>query len=187
MRIAALSANTGPAFAVAGVGISFFGSARIGWCLYLAQLLSGIILGLIDARKHPLPRVCEKAVSNTLQISFSDILYKSSLSLLAVTGTVTFFGTFCGLFSGFMPKSASAIFAATLEVGNGTYYASRLPSAIGIPLAAFAISFSGISVLFQNAAHLGPRGIPITPIVYRKLLQGILAMLLTFLLLPILQ
>ena len=187
MRVAALSANTGPAFAVAGVGISFFGSARVGWCLYLIQLLSAVILGVINAKKHPLPQISEEIANNTLHISFSDILYRSSLSLLTVTGTVTFFGTFCGLFSFFMPKSATAVIAAFLEVGNGAYYASRLPSAIGIPLAAFAISFSGISVLFQNAALLAPRRIPIAPIVSRKLLQGALAMLITLLLLPILQ
>ena len=186
-RIAALSANTGPAFAVAVVGTSFFGSARIGWWLYLIQLFSAIVLGVINAKKHPLPSICEETVSNTLHISLSDILYKSSLSLLTITGTVAFFGTFCSLFSFFLPQSVTAVIAAILEVGNGTYYASRLPSAIGIPLASFAISFSGISVLFQNAAHLGVRGIPIVPIISQKLLQGSLAMLLTLLLLPILQ
>ena len=126
------------------------------------------------------------ATEKKSQFSFPDILYRSSLSLLTITGTVAFFGTLCALPAGLLPQSAIAVLGAILEVGNGSYRASLLSRAAGIPLAAFSISFSGISVLSQNAAHLIPQGIPIAPIVYRKLLQGILAALLAFLLFPLL-
>lgn len=186
-RIASLAANTGPAFAVAGVGVAFFKSARIGWMLYLTQMLTAVLLGILDAKKHPKPLNIVKNVSNTSHFSLSEILYRSSLSLLTITGTVVFFGTLCALPRRILPQSVLAVLAAFTEVGNGTYYASELPSPIGIPLAAFAISFSGISVLFQNASHLTPQSIPLAPLVYRKLLQGLLSALFAALLLPILQ
>lgn len=185
-RIAALSANTGPAFAVAGVGTAFFSSTRIGWLLYLIQLTTAVILGFVDAKKHPLSVVSQRNISNTSHFSLSDILYTSSLSLLTITGTVVFFGTLCALLPSFLPKSASAVLGAILEVGTGTHCASALPLQAGFPLAAFAISFSGVSVLSQNATHLLPKKIPFAPIVYRKLAQGILAMLMAFAVLPIL-
>ena len=187
MRIAALSANTGPAFAVAGIGIGFFHSARVGWCLYLIQIVSAVILGIFDAKKHPFPIVSVKNASNTSHFSLSDVLYRSSLSLLTITGTVVFFGTLCALPSAFLSNGISAILAALLEVGNGAYRASALPLISAIPLAAFSLSFSGVSVLSQNAAYLLPKQIPLAPIVYRKLLQGILGMGLALLLLPLLK
>ena len=187
VRIAALSANTGPAFTVAGIGMGFFHSARIGWGLYLIQMISAIILGVLDAKKHPYPSILAKNASNTLHFSLSDILYRASLSILTITGTVVFFGTLCALPSAFLPNSISAILAALLEVSNGAYRASALSSTCGIPLAAFSLSFSGLSVLSQNAAYLLPKGISLAPIVYRKLLQGLLSMSLALLLLPFLQ
>lgn len=186
-RIAALAANTGPAFAVAGVGVAFFKSVIFGWLLYIIQLLSAIILGFFDARKHPFSYISKKNVSNTSHFFLSDILYRSSISLLTITATVVFFGTLCALPSVILPRHATAILAAILEVGNGTYYSSELPRLIGFPLAAFSISFSGISVLIQNAAHLLPQKIPFAPLVYRKLVQGMLSMLIAFLILPLLE
>lgn len=186
-RIAALSANTGPAFAVAGVGAAFFKSAKIGWLLYLIQLSSAIILGVLDAKKHPLSHVFCEDTNKTLHFSLPDILYRSSLSLLSITGTVVFFGTFCALPSAILPNSMNALLAAFLEVGNGAYLASGLTASLGVPLAAFAISFSGISVLFQNAAHLLPQGIPLSPMIGRKLMQGAISALIAFLALPALQ
>lgn len=186
-RIAALSANTGPAFAVAGVGGAFFKSIRIGWMLYFVQIFSAMLLGIFDARRHPKASNTAKNANNTAHFCLPDILYRSSLSLLTISGTVAFFGTLCGLLLCFLPTSTGAVIASFLEVGNGTYFASRLPRTIGIPLAAFAISFSGTSVLLQNASHLLPQRIPLTPLVYRKLLHGGLSMLMMLPFLPILQ
>ena len=187
-RLASLSANTGPAFAVLAVGKGLFGSLRIGLILYVTQLVGAILLALPEARKEKRRGITLSGNGHSLRQSPSlpDILYRSSLTMLSVTGTVLFFAALTSLFSFFLPKSLAALGAAVLEVSNGCAAAATLPAALGIPLAAFAISFSGASVLLQSAAELSPAGIPLGRFVRRKLYQGLLAAAIALLLCPFL-
>ena len=187
-RLAALSANTGPAFAVLAVGEGLFGSLRLGLLFYFTQIIAAILLALPEAKKK---KRCQTPLSGAAQrtlksASLPEILYRSSLTMLTVTGTVLFFASLTSLFSLFLPKSAAALIAAFLEVGNGSASAAALPPHLGIPLASFAISFSGASVLMQSAAELSPTGIDLGYFFRKKLYQGLLAAGMATALLPFL-
>ncbi len=178
-RLAALSANTGPGFVIAGIGNTLFGNPRIGLLLYGVQLIGAVVLGLLSAKAAPLPAARQASTLPSAPTCFSDVLYRASLSLLGITGITVFFGMLAALPARLFSSTAAACFTALLEVGNGANAASALPLRLGLPLAAFAVSFSGISVLTQSASLLSPEGIPIAPMIRRKLLQGGLAVLLT--------
>ncbi len=187
-RLAALSANTGPAFAVLAVGAGLFRSLRLGLVLYFTQIIAAILLALPEAKKK---KRCRAPLSGAAQrtgktASLPEILYRSSLTMLTVTGTVLFFASLTSLFSLFLPKPAAALIAAFLEVGNGSAAAAALPPYLGIPLAAFAISFSGLSVLMQSAAVLSPCGIPLGYFFKKKLYQGLLSAAIALAFLPFL-
>ncbi len=182
-RLAALSANTGPAFAVLAVGGGLFGSLTLGLGLYITQLVAAILLALPEAKKkkrEDVPLSCPGG-REAKSASLPEILYRSSLTMLTVTGTVLFFASLTSLFSLFLPKNAAALIAAFLEVGNGSAAAATLPPYLGIPLASFAISFSGVSVLMQSAGELSPCGIPLKPFFEKKLYQGLLSAAITLL------
>ena len=178
-RLAALSANTGPGFAVAGIGGALFGEPRLGLFLYGAQMIAALLLGLLFAKGAPRPPEKRVSPSEISPIRFSDILYRASLSLLGITGITVFFGMLTAFPARLFSPTVAAVLTALLEVGNGAAAAALLPRAVGLPLAAFAVSFSGISVLMQSAALLSPEEIPLLPLVERKLLQGGLATILT--------
>ena len=177
-RLAALSANTGPAFAVAAVGGAMFGDPAFGWWLYGVQIALSLVLGLIVARQYPVPVSLAPAPGGAA-LPFTEILYRAALSMLRIVAAVVFFGSLAALPGKLLPPAAAAAVTALLEVGNGTGLAATLPVAIGRPLAAFALSFSGISVLSQSAALLEPLGVEVRPLFVRKLLQGAGAALLT--------
>lgn len=174
-RAAALCANTGPAFSIAGIGGALFGSATLGLCFYLIQIGTAIILGTLAARNAQAPVNITYLPGNSAPISFSAILCHASLSMVTILGTVIFFGTISTLPALVLPKNLSVFFTAFLELGNGAEAAAALPREVGIPLTAFALSFSGVSVLAQSAALLAPQNIPLSPLLRRKLWQGILA------------
>ena len=176
-RLAAFSANTGPAFAVAGIGCGLFGDPSLGWKLYLTQLLSAVLLGFFSARRMPSPRESMIGKTAPLTIDLPDILASASHTMVTTVGTIVFFGCLSSLPALFLPAEPSALVTALLEVGNGSAAAAALPRRIGVPLTAFALSFSGFSVLMQSATLLSPYKISSAPLFKRKLAQGILSAL----------
>ncbi len=184
-RLAALSNNTGPAFCVVGVGVSLFGSPRIGWLLYGIQLFSALLIGFLFARGEPMILPKEKGGSRVAPSppSLSESIYSASLTLLSVTGSVLFFSALCSLPKLLLPPTAFALLSSFLEIGNATAASGALPPSIGLPIAAFAISFSGLSVHMQSASALSPRALSVLPLFFFKLLQGGLSFLLAFFLL----
>ena len=185
---AALSANTGPAFAVAAIGGALFGSTSIGWLLYGMQILSAILLGVLARpREHrvvPSPPVSRAADGG--EIDLPGIVSRASLSMLSVCGSILFFSALAALPTLLMPRAIAICVTALLEVSNGATAGAALPLPLGLPLTAFALSFSGLSVLLQSAAELTPSGIPVAPLMRRKLLQGALSALLALGALPFL-
>ena len=49
-RLIAFSSNAGMAFCVGGIGVSLYGSAAIGWQIYLCSLISAVIIGIVQNR-----------------------------------------------------------------------------------------------------------------------------------------
>lgn len=183
-RLAALSNNTGPAFCVLGVGVSLFSSPRIGWLLYGIQLFSGLSVAFLLARRKKEAFGTEKRGEALLTspLSLSESIYSASLTLLSVVGTILFFSSLCALPKLFLSPTAFALLASFLEIGNATSAAGALPPSIGLPIASFAISFSGLSVHLQAASVLKTRGLSIFPVFYYKLLGGVLSFFLALLL-----
>ena len=182
-RTAALSANTGPTFCVLAVGVGFFESVRVGWWIYAIQLSSAILLGIIDRRGKGSKSTAAPALAAS-SFSFSDGIYRAAITLLSVSATVCFFSAVCAPLAHHLPPFPAALLSAILEVGGGCYAASRLTPPLGMLLASFSVSLSGISVLLQSAAALTPSGIGIAPLVKRKLAQAALALILSLLTLP---
>ena len=49
-RLISFSSNVGMAFCVGGIGVSLYGSAAVGWQIYLCSLISAVIIGIIQNR-----------------------------------------------------------------------------------------------------------------------------------------
>lgn len=56
-RLIAFSSNAGMAFCVGGIGVSLYGSAAVGWQIYLCSLVSAVIIGIVQNRGGTARRV----------------------------------------------------------------------------------------------------------------------------------
>jgi hypothetical protein len=171
-QCAALSANSGPAFAVAAIGGNFFGSDGLGWLLYVTQILSAILLGFLLRAKGQKTARADLPRDAEFSLDLASILGRATLSMLNIAGCVIFFAALSVLPSLLLPRPVAALLCAVLEVTGGAAAAAALPLGYGLPIAAFALSFSGVCVLLQSSAELVPLGISTRPLILRKLLQG---------------
>jgi hypothetical protein len=98
--------NPGSAFVISAVGVSLFGSKRLGTVLYICLLLSAVTVGALsglliksdDRQKlaSAIPPKNNLALGNTGIRIFTSALQNSAFAMLAVCAYVTFFSSFTG-------------------------------------------------------------------------------------------
>ncbi len=181
--LAAFTCNTGPAFVLGAAGSALFGSVKIGAVLFAAEMLSALLCLLLTAplRQTPLPaheQLPERAVS------FVEAVKRASQTCLFVCGFILFFSVICGFLRLFFPVPFPFL-APFLEVGN----AAKAAAAVNVHapvtarlIAVFSVSFGGLSAALQSALCLKEYGISFGGYLPRKLLQGMLSIVLFLLL-----
>lgn len=181
-----LSNLTGPGFALGSVGL-LLGSSSAGWILYALQIVMTLTVcavfaprasGNSHALKYAAPNPHPPSLKKNLPEVFTDAVKTSSLSCLYICGYVVFFSCLsCAvgrvLFPGGESNILQALLSCFFEVGAGVAAASVLERSPGIPLCAFAIGFSGLSVICQIAS-LNKSGLSLKPLISLKLLSGAL-------------
>lgn len=210
-RLIAFTNNSGPLFILGTVGIALLGSSKIGWTLLFSHILASLTVGYFfrfwKKDKFDINYRETKFNSKLTPIKISDIgeilgnaIKKSILSILSIGGFIVLFSVILSIFqnSGIfdiittflysfgIPKdiSGSAI-TGIIELTNGLKLSSTLYDSLPtftLLLTSFLLGFGGISVLFQVYSIIAKEGISIKPYFYGKLLQGIFAVIFTFVL-----
>lgn len=183
-RLIGFSNNTGPAFLVSAIGIGMRGSMREGVLLYVAMVFSALIVGMLFGIGHRAGDGGGKKAERDFDLVAC--IRDAGVNTLAVASFLTFFSVVTGLLSHFIPNGAVLSFLLPfLEVGNAAYYLSSLsplPARLTLALTAFATSFSGLSVHLQAGHFLSGSGLSVKRYYPMKLIQGLLAAGIVFLL-----
>ncbi|MDD2956345.1 MAG: hypothetical protein PHD67_08530 [Oscillospiraceae bacterium] len=183
-RMLGFCVNAGPAFLLGAVGVGMFGSLAAGGILLTAQILSSLLLGFFFSRgKRPEPAAAKRPA-----LPFSAALVQAVdhgvSGVLGICGYVLAFSAViaalkaCGMKSGF----PAALLSGILEVTTGCLGARELGGLSGLLLAAFLISFSGISVVCQVFSFFPPGKISFVFFLGSRILHGSLTCGLTLLL-----
>ncbi len=153
----------GAAFVVTFLGCGALGSLRLGWLLFFAVTLSGLLLGLLTGLRKPLPekeppqpgepggpalvRSVSDASSAVVKMCGCILLFAGFTAILQGSGAFQALSrllAFSGLVS---QKEAEVLLSFLLEVTGGTGEASRQGAA---PLLyAFGLAFGGLCVHLQ--------------------------------------
>lgn len=171
-RVCCFCNNTGPAFLMGGIGVGFFGDAAVGVRLYIIELISVIILGvLLSVGKERKRDFTGEKI--TFAPDLSGAVRGAVTSVLAVCGFVIFFGVINGaleaaLSSLHLTRALPFVFSVS-EVTGGAKAASDIGS---LPLAAFAVGWSGACVHAQSAGFMLPEGLKMKKYLFAKALQG---------------
>ncbi len=183
-RLLILSNNPSIAFAVSAVGVSLLGSRTLGVQLYTVVLISSFFTGFIFCRKKAKePQFGAPITIPRKRLSVSDVtdaISGAALGVIKVCSFVIFFGVVLGII-GRVSGAAGGIKAllfCVFELAGGAAEAARLSRAeYALPLIAFALSWSGLSVHFQIMSICGGRNLSFARYFAAKLLQGLLSAL----------
>ncbi len=168
-RLLTFCVNAGPPFLLFAVGQAAFGSVRAGAFLWVSQLASSVVIGLLGALFARKPQksfgadiLSEKSAASSAThavITAADACFTMCAFITAACALTELFDA--GPLSNFFKKYAlsRALFDGLFEVTSGCAEAGRLGGAPGILAAAGIASFSGISVILQVAGILEGSGI----------------------------
>ena len=178
-RLLAFCSNASPAFFVSFVGNEVFHAPRLGVWLWLIHVFSALIVGLLfrgkaGAKRRVLPRRKEESLSVSL--------IRAVASGLSAYLTVCSFVLLFSVLS--FPIAAHPLLLGFFELSGGI--AALPPTRLGFAAAGFFCGFGGLAVLLQSLAFILPAGLSPKDHIAGKLLQGLLAGLLSFFAAPLL-
>ncbi len=184
-RLIAVANNTGPAFVIEVVGAHFWKSRGLGLTVYLAQILSALLIGAVYARLRPDPENTTAATHASRPIRKGDLLTKlaeavsgSALSVLVVCGFIVFFAECLSLLTFLLQKTGTyfllPFLSAAVEFTSGTSFAAETGGIVGAFLTGFAVGWSGLSVFAQCKVFTAPLGIRLRTAAICKAVQGVL-------------
>ena len=184
-RIFTYCNNPGAAFVISAVGVSLFGSIKLGIILYGCVILSAIIIGTISTLfvKSENGNFCafSTAVAHNGDVAknFTHAIQSSANAMLTVCAFVIFFSAFLGCFGAILegigaPSYFRALIFAVAEISNGVGAAAEIDTMPSIILTAAALGWSGLSVHFQIMTLSSNRGISFRTYFIAKACQGLL-------------
>ena len=194
-RLLGFCDNTGPAFAVAALGLGAFQSAGIGLFLYAVHLLSAVLTGLLLRGRHsesrraqgtaplPFPAALTEAVSAAgramLGVCLWVIVFSALLFVLNARGLLDNLAGAMAVGLGLELRFCRALLWSLFELSGTVGLLSGQPvSPLTLALAAFALSWGGLCIHFQSLSVSeglsGSRRLP------GKLLHGLLSAALSY-------
>ena len=172
VRAAAFCSTSSPMFLIASVGNLMFKSPLFGLLLFISNVVSAILVGVIFSfykRKEQPSEKIAPAAKNTDNVLYESV-YSAVISVLVVGGLITIFYLLTEILSSLnvltpFSNILSQIFSSEAK-GNATCYgffectrglkilAQEKISLFTLPIAAAMCSFGGLSVIMQSVAYL---------------------------------
>lgn len=186
IRVSAASNNVSIGFAVSFVGDSVLESRSVGMAIYVFQFLSAVIILLVSRRLLPHPVADNKVTFSKRKNIFCSAVTSSAVTCLGIAGFVCVFSAVLAYIDAAadilsLPQWAKAVIGVILEISNGCESARTLSGNYRVFAVAFAIGFSGISVIAQSASFFKDVSISVTPYAALKAVQGLFCAAITVL------
>lgn len=182
-RLWVISSCASPAYVISAVGVTMRGSVRDGIILYISMISSAFICGIILKRKEDKTSISRFIIRQ--KYSFVNSVKSASLVCINAAAFISTFGIVIGLIKMVIKNEVIlGVASSLLELGNASKILADsvvIPPVLSLSLTSFAISFSGLSVIFQTLAIQNQESKINTGLyVRRKLLQGIISSLITY-------
>ena len=174
--IARVTGTMSPMFFLGALG-NWLGHAKAAQLLLFCHLFSALILAL------PL---CKALRGTRIQLPYlpvSAILQQSALAMLTVAGCMMLGSVGARLIACLFPHLPAlplAMLQSLAEVSAGCKSLIAAQPLCLLPLLCFFTSFSGLSILLQNAAFWGKKHITLKQLLFYGFLRGGIAFLLCF-------
>ena len=190
-RVLTFSCMPSAPFLISAVGISMFGSGRLGLLLFAASLLSSLIIGAVGKyvpyksnESAPIPLGEIREEKRSAAVIFTSAVTSSALSMLYICAFVVFFSAFVGILEYSvraleLHEALDPLLFGFFELTSGIRKASDIPLT-GQYLAAAIAGWSGLSVHFQVMSVCRGCDISFKPYFLAKLASAVLNPVLLF-------
>jgi len=208
LRLSAFCNNCGPAFLFSVAGCGVFSSKTAGFLLLGTHIAAACLVGFFarfysfktETRVLPsnlrqkasfsavFPDCVKDSFSATLNVCAFVILFSVLLRLSSCSGLLPWCAEHLAriLPGSVSPELCHSLIAGIFELSTGIYTLTEVSSApLALPLAAFLLGWGGLSVHCQSLPFLNRCVSSLAPYFAGKLLQGLLAALMTALLAPL--
>ena len=186
--------NSGPAFIVGAAGIGVFSSAAVGFFLYAVHILSALSFGIMICPKAPCDICYDEDIFAPVSFSaaITTSVRRSADSVIGVCAFVIAFSALNGVLDGMditrilagelsyrLGAELSwcrALLSGILELGNGIGGMAGLDiRPLNLALAAFILSWGGLSVHFQTLAMISGTDIKTARYMIGRLMIALMA------------
>lgn len=193
-RLIVFCNNSGPAFIVGAAGIGVFSSAAAGFFLYAVHILAALIFGIMASPKAPCDICYDEDIFSPVSFSaaITASVRRSADSVIGVCAFVVAFSALNGVLDdmditrilagelsyrlGAELCWCRALLSGILELGNGIGSMAGLEiRPINLALAAFILSWGGLSVHFQTFAMISGTDIKTARYMIGRLIIAIIA------------
>ena len=193
-RLIVFCNNSGPAFIVGAAGIGVFSSAAAGFFLYAVHIFAALIFGVMASPKAPCDICYDEDIFSPVSFSaaITASVRRSADSVIGVCAFVVAFSALNGVLDGMditriLAGELSyrlgaelcwcrALLSGILELGNGIGSMAGLEiRPINLALAAFILSWGGLSVHFQTFAMISGTDIKTARYMIGRLIIAIIA------------
>ncbi len=193
-RLIVFCNNSGPAFIVGAAGVGVFSSAAAGFFLYAVHIFAALIFGVMASPKAPCDICYDEDIFSPVSFSaaITASVRRSADSVIGVCAFVVAFSALNGVLDGMditwiLSGELSyrlgaelcwcrAWLSGILELGNGIGSMAGLEiRPINLALAAFILSWGGLSVHFQTFAMISGTDIKTARYMIGRLIIAIIA------------
>ena len=186
-RMLFFTVNPSVNFAVSFVGAVLYKSTKVGFMLYLSNILASLIIGIVqrffgtERSSEQLLPICNNKIN--LASAFNSSVKKSAVSMFYICAFTVIFSSICELLE-ILPFSAEIklMLRCIAEVTNGIQNAYKVCS---LPIVASVMSFGGLSVAFQIFSSQSTLKIIYIKYFFVRLLSSVLSYLIASLLFKI--
>lgn len=193
IRASAFCSTSSPVFLIVSVGSMMFYDRLFGVLLFLINVLSAIIVGIVFSfyRRKDKPSDYILRDESKIDFAFSDCVYSAVSSSLFVGAIITLFYTLTEVLITIKVLSPiTAVFDKVFKDVNlsngltlGLFEITKGLKALSyggitlfsLPVSAFIVGFGGISVIAQSVAFLKKANIKTAPFFLAKILSAVLS------------
>ncbi len=173
-RLVPLCSNPSVAFVISGVGAGMRSSLKEGIILFIAILVATIISGIVWRNKCSASDFHSNFAYKPFSLASS--IRTAAISTIYVSAYIVFFSILVSFLEFIkMPVLLHITIVSLLEIGNASsVIASSDTGWLSMPLTAFSLAFSGLSVYMQVLCF-SPKDIRNSYYIKMKLTEGVIA------------
>lgn len=186
-RMLCFCVNSGPSFLVTAVGIGMLTSKTAGIILFFSQTVATLLIGMAVSFRTKMPPAESEGIRIKTDEAFVTAVSSASSAMLAMCSFAILFSGILAVVSasGFVEMAsrflgveealAKAAISGILEVTSGCVNSAGLGGITSFALISAAVSFGGLSVLFQIMSCFRENPVSFRPLIMSRFCHILLA------------